>query len=833
MSAVSAMERGSVPAPILQQYRTQAYETARAEALKGSNNPYAWVVLAKLSLEDQNDAEFRQAATTLARRFPNQKETHYFNGIKAIQDKDWKTAEKQLRKAQEMGIPSDDIAAWLKMAIDNQKIIWEYACYTFYMLTAWIAGLVLLFFVGKVLSSATLRSIERRKLEEVPGSQWLLRRTYRLIVNLAGIYYYVSLPIVVLLAVALPLSIGYALLMLPVLNIYLVVVVLFLGVGGVVTALTGIRACFVRMREESSGRSISPEEAPDLWKLAREVGNRVGTREVDEIWLSPATDLSVVERGSYWTRFRDRGRRVMILGTALFEGLPQGSLRAMLAHEYAHFHHRDTAGGDIALRVNLAMANFADAVVERRRIRWWDAAFQFLRFYHFLFRRLTFGASRLQEVHSDLVAARAYGPTVMKEGLKHVVRRCVEFDQCMRQRLSDAVCGVTRSSDFYYPSVRLGIEDREEIETIIHELFDRPSSEADTHPSPRERFILLDRVMPEDLIAPDDGPVWGLFANREPLLQEMNDVLSQLIDAQARAVREMNQLILRHLNGLLVRYPEPAGYEERAALYARQGEYSAALTDLNRALEHDAASPSARFYRALVHKKMGDYESAVDDLEFLLKEYREARGFEVNYVLATCYVQLQRLDEAIEAFSLALAHHGASLGVLIGRAQAYIGQGRHDEAVGDLNAAIEKFPDCADAYCERGFANQALGRYSLARADYDRAVALDPHFTEARLRIAWLLSTCPENAHRDGSQALQHAQAAGRPPEANGWRYFDVLAAAHAEVGDYGSAAELADQAIQIAPPDHQHVYRWRRELYRNGEPYRETRATADRPETM
>ena len=55
-----------------------------------------------------------------------------------------------------------------------------------------------------------------------------------------------------------------------------------------------------------------------------------------------------------------------------------------------------------------------------------NVAFDFLRIYHFIFRRISHGATRLQEVLADRVAALMYGPVAFEEGLTHVVRQSVE-----------------------------------------------------------------------------------------------------------------------------------------------------------------------------------------------------------------------------------------------------------------------------------------------------------------------------------------------------------------------------------------------------------------------
>ncbi len=55
--------------------------------------------------------------------------------------------------------------------------------------------------------------------------------------------------------------------------------------------------------------------------------------------------------------------------------------------------------------INRDMMKFAIAMIESGQAVWWNVAFQFLRVYHFLFCRISHGATRLQEVLADRVAA--------------------------------------------------------------------------------------------------------------------------------------------------------------------------------------------------------------------------------------------------------------------------------------------------------------------------------------------------------------------------------------------------------------------------------------------
>src|SRR5437016_4144654 len=148
--------------------------------------------------------------------------------------------------------------------------------------------------------------------------------------------------------------------------------------------------------------------------------------------------MAVYERGSRRERARDCAKRVLILGVGVLNGFSQRAFRGVLTHEYGHFSNRDTAGGDIAFRVNQDMIKFAVAMAENGQAVWYNVAFHFLWLYHFIFRRITCGATRLQEVLADRVAARLYGAPAFEEGLTHVIRRSVEFNHFAAGEIASA-----------------------------------------------------------------------------------------------------------------------------------------------------------------------------------------------------------------------------------------------------------------------------------------------------------------------------------------------------------------------------------------------------------
>jgi Zn-dependent protease with chaperone function len=300
---------------------------------------------------------------------------------------------------------------------------------------------------------------------------------------------------------------------------------LIVVIAAVVTIYKMIRSLFVKIESEDPGRALKPEEAPGLWALTREVAQAVSTRPIDEIRVTPGCDLAVYEKGGFREKMQDRAKRVLILGVGALNGMRQSAFSAVLAHEYGHFSHRDTAGGDVALRVEQDMTKFAYAMALAGQAVWWNIAFQFLRVYHFIFRRITHGATRLQEIEADRVAAQNYGAESFEEGLRHVIRREVEFNRVASKEIEDAAQARRDLKNLYQLQVTSETFDQQMIETEINDIITRSTTEDDTHPSPIDRFRLAQRIVCNNPPSSNEM-VWNLFASRESLTSEM----SKLID---------------------------------------------------------------------------------------------------------------------------------------------------------------------------------------------------------------------------------------------------------------------------------------------------------------
>lgn len=483
----------------------------------GDDSDYQ-LLLAQLALELDQIDEFRRVTEQLVARHPELMGTHYFNAILAAIDEKWITAENEMKRAESMGLSHEVAQRFYDAGVHTRATVWHYAIYTLYLVAAWLVGLGLLFLVGKLMSRKTLRSIESTDpAAGASSSDVSLRKWYRSLINLAGFYYYISMPVVIFLVIAVAASITYGFMMLGRIPIKLVVI---LCIAALVTIYKMIRSLFVKIESEDPGRSLKYEEAPELWDLTRAVAGAVGTRPVDEIRVTPGTDLAVYEKGSFRERSQDRAQRILIVGVGVLNDFPQNGFRAVLAHEYGHFSHRDTAGGDIALRVNADMMKFAHAMILSGQAVWWNIAFQFLRVYHFIFRRISHGATRLQEVLADRVAASKYGPGAFEEGLKHVVRKSVEFNHLATQEINESANSQRALQNLY----ELQPTNNPDLEKEVEESLNRKTTEDDTHPSPSDRFRFTRRIVSSSE-QPVTGQVWDLFKDKEGLTLEMTKVV--------------------------------------------------------------------------------------------------------------------------------------------------------------------------------------------------------------------------------------------------------------------------------------------------------------------
>lgn len=471
-----------------------------------------------LMLDDRPEA--KRLDGLLREKFPDLMQTHFFSAYLAAMDEKWITAENEILVAEKLGLSHDAVSDFLNRGVHSQARLWRWIWGIAWAVALWVLGLASLFGLGYLLSRATLRQIENAD-PSVPVQQGerRLRQIYRSVLNLAGIYYYISLPIVALLLVVVCGGILYGFLAIGRIPIQFTAMLVI----GVFATLWGMgKSLFLRAKGTEPGRVLAREEAEGLWQLSEQVARDLDTRPIDEIRITPGTDLCVYEQGTWREKMDNRAKRVLVLGAAVLNDFKISAFRSVLAHEYGHFSNRDTAGGDIALRVRNDMIKFYYAMVEAGQNTKLNVAFHFLRGYNLIFRRISHGATRLQEVLADRVAARHYGPAAFESGLRHVIRQGTGFDFLAEREINEALKGRQPIANLY----SLASPEHPGLIKNYEDAINRPTTEDDTHPGPLDRFRLIARV-PEPARPEETGCVWDLFKDRVAIAAEMMQIIEK------------------------------------------------------------------------------------------------------------------------------------------------------------------------------------------------------------------------------------------------------------------------------------------------------------------
>ncbi|MBP2052703.1 tetratricopeptide (TPR) repeat protein [Streptomyces griseochromogenes] len=201
----------------------------------------------------------------------------------------------------------------------------------------------------------------------------------------------------------------------------------------------------------------------------------------------------------------------------------------------------------------------------------------------------------------------------------------------------------------------------------------------------------------------------------------------------------------------------------RARELRRRSDYEGAVAECEHAMEADADSWHAYYWRALVRADLRDHESAVADLDraeelspdnarvlYARGEYRREQGLygaalgDLDRAVAlqpgyggawasrgvTQYA-LGRLDRAHSDLDRALDLDPEDVWALTSRSRVWRDRGEHDRQLADLDRALRLLPDSPWIACVRGDALRNAGRDEEALAEYDRALRINPDYASA------------------------------------------------------------------------------------------------------
>ena len=299
-----------------------------------------------------------------------------------------------------------------------------------------------------------------------------------------------------------------------------------------------------------------------------------------------------------------------------------------------------------------------------------------------------------------------------------------------------------------------------------------------------------------------------IFANRGEWMRAVADfseaIRCQPANAQFFVERGMAYAALRQYDAAIANYdaalsfyPNHAGaYIQRAEAYRRKGDPVKGLADVTEAIRKMPKAARLYYARAFIYLERGATDAAIADCNEALRLKRDydlaylarARGYAQKHDWENC------LNDADAALKIApKSEWGHYL-----RARALMGRGEFDEAIFEFDQALALNPADVWANIFRAENYAYRNEYSRALDDLKKAVERFPDVAAPHLGLAWFLATCPNDAYRDGAQAVAEAIKACDLLDWNEWWALDALAAAYAEHGEFDEAIRYANEALSL-----------------------------------
>jgi Zn-dependent protease with chaperone function len=351
-----------------------------------------------------------------------------------------------------------------------------------------------------------------------------LASVYALALFLGLVLFYLAIPFLIAGLVAGTGLLVYVIFMLGRIPLKLIFIILVVGLGG---AWAIFKSVFARPGQGGFGLPKTADQCPRLYEALADVARRVDTDPVDAVYLAPGSSIGVHQEGRGPFGVFGVKRRVLTLGLSTLHFLTVGELKAILAHEYAHFSHRDTFYSRFIYQVTLTIREALQGMAQAGgSYNYVNPFYWFLVLYYKAYSLLAAGFSRSREFLADRMAASLYGSDVFTSALTRVSTDGALFEMTMYDHVNQLLAQGKAFVNLYvaFRDLRdkhIGPAEREE---LYKKLLEEKESLFASHPTFGERIAAV-APLPK-AAAPDTSPALGLFDNAEEVEKELTDFLT-------------------------------------------------------------------------------------------------------------------------------------------------------------------------------------------------------------------------------------------------------------------------------------------------------------------
>lgn len=282
--------------------------------------------------------------------------------------------------------------------------------------------------------------------------------------------------------------------------------VFFAGVAGFIALVM-----FVVMVEETplpyDGISLKADFAPQMYEFVCDIAKTVNAKMVDSIMIVPGLDLGVYQRVRLITAAL-HSERVLVMGMMALYYLSESQLQSVLAHEFAHFRHKDTAVQNLVTRTQWSFLNLSQLYQgtdsNKSLFGGWAVAILLLPYVLIVqiikqLSSVSFSYLRCEELEADNVAIATYGKRLFQNALTGIYVEVFLFQNKIKHCLDECLYFDDGIDDLYseYKSLSDSIDQsvRAEIQEMLMNCGEKKDS---THPPLHARLQFAENCRPEN-----------------------------------------------------------------------------------------------------------------------------------------------------------------------------------------------------------------------------------------------------------------------------------------------------------------------------------------------
>jgi tetratricopeptide (TPR) repeat protein len=238
----------------------------------------------------------------------------------------------------------------------------------------------------------------------------------------------------------------------------------------------------------------------------------------------------------------------------------------------------------------------------------------------------------------------------------------------------------------------------------------------------------------------------------------------------------------------------PGIYQQRGELYRMKGDFPAAIEQFTKVLNMQPNLVLPLIHRSEAYLNNKQYDEALADIETVIKANPDltiAHGLK-----AQTLASLERFPEAIEELKKLTDDEESQPEFQLQLALYHLFAKQPREAIAAYTELLEEDDDNFPALRGRADAYLNIGEHAKAKADFKKALEVEPKESGLLNNYAWVLATSPDDDVRDGKLAVELATKACEETNYEESHILSTLAAAYAETGDFDKAVEWSRKAI-------------------------------------